>query len=94
MQYTPLYDNIVVKLSRQDDKTASGIIIPDNSQEKPTKGEVIAVGEGRALDNGTVRTMRVKVGDTVLFKGYAPTEIPGEEDLVVISEADVLAIMA
>lgn len=93
MTYVPLYDNVVVKLSRQDDKTASGIIIPDKSQDKPTRGEVVAVGEGRPLENGTLRAMRVKVGDTVLFKGYAPTEIPGEEDLVVIGESDILAIV-
>jgi chaperonin GroES len=93
MKYTPLYDNVVVKLSQQDEKTASGIIIPDASKEKPTKGEVIAVGEGRVLSSGSVQTPQVHVGDVVLFKGYAPTEIPGEEDLVIISESDILAII-
>jgi chaperonin GroES len=93
MNYRPLYDNIVVKLMKAQEKTESGIILPGASKEKPHQGEVVSVGEGKLLDNGQVRPLAVKVGQKVIFKSYAPSELPNEEELVVISESDVLAVI-
>ena len=90
----PLYDRVVVKPVEAEEKSAGGILIPDNAKEKPTKGEVVAVGEGKALDNGSVRAPKVKVGDKVLFGKYSGTEVKldGTEYLVV-KEDDILAII-
>ena len=93
MNYKPLRDNLLVKLEKNKEKTVSGIIIPEGSKEKPQTGEVVAVGEGKVLENGQVRPLSVKVGDRVIFKSYAPSELPDEEDLAVISESDVLVII-
>lgn len=93
MKYRPLHDNIVVKLEKAQEKTQSGIILPGANKEKPHMGEVIAVGEGKLLENGQVRAVSVKVGEKVVFKGYAPTELPNEEEIVVISESDILAVI-
>jgi len=91
----PINDNIVVKPLVEDEKTASGIILPDTvNKEKPEKGEVIAVGEGRILDTGNRAPMPVKEGDKVIFTKYSPNEIKidGEEYLV-LKESDILAII-
>ena len=94
MSIKPLYDNIVVKLSKQEGTTASGIIIPDSAKkEQPSKGEVVAVGEGKLLVSGEIKELKVKVGDVVIFKSYAPSEIPDEDELVIISESDVLGVI-
>lgn len=93
MQYRPLYDNIVVKLEKASEKTESGIILPTAAKEKPHQGEVVAVGEGKLLENGQIRPVSVKVGQKVVFKSYAPSELPNETELVVISESDILAVI-
>ncbi len=91
----PLYDRVVVKPSEEkQEKTPSGIIIPDTAKEKPSEGEVVAVGEGRLLENGEVRPLQVKVGDKVVYSKYAGNEfvVDGEE-LIVLREDDILAII-
>ena len=91
----PLYDKIVVKVEEaKEQRTASGIIIPDTAQEKPQIGEVIAVGEGRLLQNGEIKPLAVKVGDYVVFNKYAGTEVELEgEKYLILSEEEVLAVL-
>ncbi len=92
----PLYDKIVVKVEEaKEQRTAAGIIIPDSAQEKPQVGEVVAVGEGRLLQNGEIKPLKVKVGDYVVFNKYAGTEVELEsgEKYLVLSEDEVLAIL-
>ncbi|MFN7066094.1 MAG: co-chaperone GroES [Aquificaceae bacterium] len=91
----PLYDKIVVKrLEEQEQRTASGIIIPDTAKEKPQIGEVIAVGEGKLLQNGQQVSPKVKPGDKVVFNKYAGTEVELDgEKYLIMSEDEVLAII-
>jgi len=95
MNIRPLYDRIVVRRKEEETTTAGGIFLPGAATEKPSAGVVLAVGEGRVLDNGDVRPLAVKVGDRVLFNKYAASEntisIDGEE-LLVLGEADILAV--
>jgi len=78
----------------EEKMSAGGIVIPDSAAEKPIKGEVIAVGEGKALDNGSLRTPKVKVGDKVLFGKYAGTEVKlNGTDLLVVKEDDIFAVL-
>ncbi|WP_353892990.1 co-chaperone GroES [Proteinivorax hydrogeniformans] len=94
MNIRPLGDRVVIKTVEGEEKTASGIVLPDNAKEKPQKGEVVAVGSGRVLENGSKLEMEVSVGDTVMYSKYAGSEvkIDGEEYLI-LSEKDVLAIL-
>ncbi len=95
MTLKPIFDNIVVKKISMEEKTKSGIVLPDTiDKEKPQQGEVIAVGTGKILDNGTRSQMEVTVGNKVLFRKYAPDEIKidGEEYLV-MTQTDVIAII-
>ena len=90
----PLGDRVVVRPLAREEVTKSGIVLPDTAKEKPQQGEVLAVGSGRVLDNGERQTMDVKSGDRVLFAKYAGTEFKLEdEDLLILSEKDILAIM-
>ncbi len=91
----PLYDKIVVKVEEpKEQRTPSGIIIPDTAQEKPQVGEVVAVGEGRLLQNGEIKPLAVKVGDYVVYNKYAGSEIVLEGDTyLILSEDEVLAIL-
>ncbi len=90
----PLHDRVVVKRSSEEEKTASGIIIPDTAKEKPIQGEVLAVGKGAVEDGGKVRPMDVKVGDVVLFAKYAGTEVKFDgEDLLIMRETDIMGIL-
>jgi chaperonin GroES len=90
----PIGDRIVVKIEENEEKTRSGIVLPDTAKEKPQKGKVIAVGSGRLLDNGKKVELEVKVGDTVIFSKYAGTEIKLDgEKYLILSESDVLAIL-
>ncbi|WP_333784469.1 co-chaperone GroES [Thermocrinis sp.] len=91
----PLYDKIVVKRQEeQEQRTASGIIIPDTAKEKPQIGEVVAVGEGKLLNNGQIVSPKVKVGDKVIFNKYAGTEVELDgEKYLIMSEDEVLAII-
>lgn len=86
---------MIVKPIRQDEITKSGIVLPDTvDKERPERGEVVAVGEGKILDNGQRAPMSVKVGDRVMFKKYSPDEIKvDDEEYLVISEGDILAIL-
>lgn len=95
MNIKPIHDKIVVRPINEDEVTKSGIVLPDTvDKEKPEKGEVLAVGEGKIFDNGQKSPMIVKVGDIVMFKKYSPDEIKVEgEELLVISESDVIAII-
>jgi chaperonin GroES len=94
MKIRPLHDRVVVKRLEEERKTAGGIVIPDNAAEKPMRGEVIAIGAGKALDNGDTRALAVKVGDVVLFGKYSGTEVKvSGEELVVMREDDIMAII-
>ena len=89
----PLEDRIVIKISEAEEKTASGLVIPDTAKEKPQEGTVIAVGPGR-FDDGVRVPMDVKVGDVVLYSKYGGTEVKvGADDLLVLSARDILAIV-
>jgi len=94
MKFRPLYDRVLVKRVTSETKSAGGLIIPDTAKEKPQEAQVIAVGAGRVLDNGSVRAMNVKVGDRVLFGKYTGDEIKldGEEHII-LREEDVLAVL-
>lgn len=94
MNLKPLYDRIVVKPIEADEVSAGGIVIPDTAKEKSTKGEVIAIGGGKALDNGTLRAPLVKVGDKVIYGQYAGSSYKQDGiEYKVIKEDDVLAIV-
>lgn len=91
----PLHDRILVRRMEEDTKTAGGIIIPDTAKEKPQKGEVVATGNGRVLDDGKTRPMEVKAGDKVLFSKYAGTDLKlGTDEFLMINETDVLGIFS
>jgi chaperonin GroES len=94
MNIRPLYDRVIVKRIEKQRQTASGIVIPDSASEKPEQGEVLAVGQGRALPDGSLRPLAVKVGDSVLFGKYAGqvVKLDGEE-LTVLREEDILGVI-
>jgi len=94
MQIRPLYDRIIVKRLEQQKQTASGIVIPDTAGEKPEQGEVIAVGSGRLIQDGSVRPLQVKTGEKVLFGKYAGQTVKiDEQELLVLREEDVLGVI-
>jgi len=94
MNLKPLGDKIVVKVLTREEKTKGGIVLPDTAKEKPTEGEVMAIGTGKILENGQKLPLEVKVGDRVIFSKYAGTEVKVDgEELVIFSERDVLAII-
>lgn len=95
MKIRPLHERIVVRRVEEEQKTAGGIVLPGSAQEKPTRGEVIAVGNGRILESGEVRPLDVKPGDVVVFdEGYhvKKQKIDGEE-LLIMSETDILGVL-
>jgi chaperonin GroES len=93
MKVKPLHDKVVVKPLAAEEKTASGIVIPDTAKEKPAQGEVIAIGPGK-VHHGTTIPMQVKVGDKVLYSKYSPQEVKiGGEELLIISEEEILAVI-
>ena len=95
MKLRPLGDRVVVKPVEREEKTKSGIVLPDTAKEKPQEGIVQAVGTGRILDNGTKVPMELKVGDKVLYAKYAGNEFKVDEiEYLIVSEKDVLAILA
>jgi chaperonin GroES len=94
MNLRPLHDRIVVKRMEEERTSPGGIVIPDSATEKPSKGEVMAVGNGKVSENGDVRPVDVKVGDTVLFGKYSGTEVKVDgDDLLVMREDDVMAVI-
>ena len=94
MNIRPLHDRVVVKRTEEERTSPGGIVIPDTATEKPIRGEVIAVGNGKILDSGEVRPLDLKIGDSVLFGKYSGTEVKVEgEDLLVMREDDVMAVV-
>ena len=94
MAFRPLHDRVVVRRIEADQKTAGGIIIPDSAQEKPSEGEVIAVGEGNRDDSGARIALDVKVGDRVLFGKWSGTEVKIDgKDLLIMKESDIMGIV-
>ena len=95
MKIRPLHDRVIVRREEEEQKTAGGILLPGSAQEKPNRGEVVAVGSGRVLDNGDTRAVDVKVGDIVVFGQYAGNDkidVNGEE-LIILSESDIKAVV-
>jgi chaperonin GroES len=94
MNIRPLHDRVIVKRLEEDKKTPGGIVIPDTATEKPIQGEVIAVGNGKLLDNGEVRALEVKKGDKVLFGKYSGTEVKvGADEYLVLREDDIMGVI-
>jgi chaperonin GroES len=94
MNIRPLYDRIVVKRIAEEETKIGGIIIPDSAKEKPQQGEVVAVGKGKRLDDGTVAALEVKVGDKILFGKYSGSEVPKlGEDYLIMREDEVLGVL-
>jgi len=93
MNIRPLHDRVIVKRMEEERTSPGGIVLPDGATEKPIKGEVLAVGNGRVLDSGEMRALDVKAGDQVLFGKYSGTEIKVDgEELLVMKEDDIVAI--
>jgi chaperonin GroES len=94
MSVKPLADRVLVEALEAAEKTAGGLYIPDNAKEKPQKGKIIAVGPGKAAENGTLIKPEVKVGDTVLYGKYAGTEVSVDgKDYLIMRESDLLAVL-
>jgi chaperonin GroES len=94
LKLKPLEDRVVVEPKQAEDKTASGIILPDTAQEKPQEATVVAIGPGKASDSGTIVKMTVKVGDSVLYGKYSGTEVTVDgKEYLIMRESDILAIL-
>ncbi len=94
MNIRPLHDRVVIKRTEEETTSPGGIVIPDTAKEKPQRGEVVAVGNGKLLENGETRPLDVKVGDVVLFGKYAGNEVTiGDEDYLIMREEDILAVI-
>lgn len=94
MALRPLHDRVIIKREEEETTTAGGIVLPGSATEKPSRGEVVAVGNGKILDNGDSAPMAVKVGDTVLFGKFSGTEVEsGDEKLIVMREDEIMAII-
>jgi chaperonin GroES len=94
MKLKPLGDRVLVKPIAVEERTKSGIVLPDTAKEKPQQGKVLAVGQGRLLDNGQLVPLQIKEGDRVLYSKYAGTEVKIEnEEYLILSERDILAII-
>ena len=94
MKIRPLYDRIVVKRIEEQETTRNGIVIPDSAKEKPQQGEVMAIGKGKRLDDGTVVALNVKVGDRILFGKYSGNEIKLKDtEYIIMREDDVLGVL-
>ena len=95
MNIRPLYDRVVVRRKEEEETSAGGIVLPGSAKEKPNEGEIVAVGDGKVLDNGEQRALSVKVGDTVVFGQYGGSntiEVDGEE-LILMSESEIFAVV-
>lgn len=94
MNIRPLHDRVVIRREDEETKSAGGIVLPGSAAEKPSRGEVLAVGNGKVNDNGDVRPLAVKVGDSVIFGQYAgsPIKLDGDE-LLVMNESDILGVL-
>ena len=93
MNLRPLGDRVIIKVLEKEEKTGSGIVLPDKAKEKPQEGEVMAVGAGKVLDDGTKVQMEVKKGDKVVFSKYAGSEVKvDEEEYLILRQDDILAL--
>ncbi len=94
MKIRPLHDRVVIRRMEEERTSPGGIVLPDNATEKPVRGEVIAVGNGKILDSGEVRSLDVKVGDKVLFGKYSGTEVKIDgEEVLVMREEDIMGVL-
>ncbi len=94
MKIRPLADKVLVRRLEAENKTAGGIVLPDSAKEKPQKGKIVSVGEGKLLDDGTLKKMQVKKGDTVLFQSYAGTEVKlDNKEYLIMNESDIMAVI-
>lgn len=94
MKLKPLHDRVLIRRVEEESRSQGGIVIPDNAKEKPQRGEVLAVGPGEPLETGQVRALAVKKGDSVLFGKYSGSEVTVDgEELVILKESDILAIV-
>jgi chaperonin GroES len=94
MNIRPLHDRVIIKRMEEERTSPGGIVIPDSAAEKPIRGEVIAVGKGKILENGDVRPLDLKVGDKVLFGKYSGTEVKVDgEELLVMREEDIMGVI-
>ncbi len=94
MKLRPLHDRVIVKRMEEERTSPGGIVIPDTAAEKPIRGQVVAVGNGKILEDGKVRPLDVKVGDKILFGKYSGTEVKVDgEELLVMREEDVMAVL-
>ena len=94
MKIRPLHDRVLIRRMEEERTSPGGIVIPDSAAEKPIKGEVIAVGKGKVLENGEIRALDLKAGDKVLFGNYSGTEVKvDDEELLVMKEDDVMAVI-
>ena len=95
MKIRPLHDRVVIRREEKEEKSAGGIVLASPAREKPNKGEVIAVGPGKALDNGQVRALQVKVGDKVVFASYAGSQTlkDGDDEFIIMSESEILGVL-
>ena len=94
MKIRPLHDRVVVRRVEEETKTAGGIVLPDSAAEKPSQGEVLAVGPGKVLDSGDTRALDVKVGDKILFGQYAGSTVKVDgEELLILSESEIFGVL-
>jgi len=94
MKIRPLHDRVVVRRVEEETKTAGGIVLPDSAAEKPSQGEVLAVGPGKVLDSGDKRALDVKVGDKILFGQYAGSTVKVDgEELLILSEGEIFGVL-
>ncbi|MEZ5689977.1 MAG: co-chaperone GroES [Caenibius sp.] len=94
MAFRPLHDRVLVRRLEAEEKTAGGIIIPDSAKEKPSEGEIVAVGNGTRAEDGKVTPLDVKVGDRVLFGKWSGTEVKVDgEDLIIMKESDIMGVI-
>lgn len=90
----PLHDRVLVRRLEENERTAGGIYIPDTAKEKPSRGQIVAIGKGKLMENGETRPLDVKVGDTVLFGKYAGTEVKvADQDYLVMREDDIMGVI-
>ena len=94
MKIRPLHDRVVVRRKEEEEKSAGGIVLPGNAKEKPSQGEVLAVGPGRLMENGDVRPVDLKVGDKVIFGKYASNTVKmGDEELLILNESEIFGVI-
>ena len=95
MKIKPLADKVLVQRIEAEAKTAGGIVLPDTAKEKPQRGKIVAVGEGKVLDDGARRKMQIKTGDEVLFTSYAGTDVKVDDaEYLIMDESDIMAVVA